>query len=413
MRGETVKRLGNSARPVTSRDMAGAFVPRPAGVLIVEGYPPASGYGGPAVSSSQLVEATRSLVDWRVVTRNDDVGKRGRLAPEATWLGDDPRIFRTNSYGTMFRELVRLRLREPPTLVVANSFFAPSTRALLLATASSRRLRPVVLPRGELDPGALAIKSRRKQVFISLLRRLGVTRRVIFGVTSELERGNVQRVLPEAQLWSIPCIPIDPRQVPFSDSPPGVPGSLRLVFNSRLDSKKCLELALAAVSRLSRDWDVRFDIYGNLDTEYGKHCRRLATRGPHPERFRWMGLRPAEEILPTLARYHAMLLPTRGENFGHAVFEALAAGTPPLIPDTTPWTAAVQAGAGLLLESLTEGALVRRLEELRTLPPDRQISMRRAARLSALNYYVGVNAQVSMSVRRLIDLAQSRASVAE
>jgi glycosyltransferase involved in cell wall biosynthesis len=41
-----------------------------------------------------------------------------------------------------------------------------------------------------------------------------------------------------------------------------------------------------------------------------------------------------------------MLLPSLSENFGHAIFEALAAGTPVIIGDQTPWRglAAQQAG---------------------------------------------------------------------
>ena len=33
----------------------------------------------------------------------------------------------------------------------------------------------------------------------------------------------------------------------------------------------------------------------------------------------------------------AFLLPTGGENFGHAIFEALSCGVPALISDRTPW----------------------------------------------------------------------------
>ena len=32
-----------------------------------------------------------------------------------------------------------------------------------------------------------------------------------------------------------------------------------------------------------------------------------------------------------------LLLPTQGENFGHAIFEAFAAGLPVIISDQTPW----------------------------------------------------------------------------
>lgn len=38
-----------------------------------------------------------------------------------------------------------------------------------------------------------------------------------------------------------------------------------------------------------------------------------------------------------MAEHDLFFLPTRGENYGHVVAEALAAGTPVLLSDTTPW----------------------------------------------------------------------------
>jgi glycosyltransferase involved in cell wall biosynthesis len=40
------------------------------------------------------------------------------------------------------------------------------------------------------------------------------------------------------------------------------------------------------------------------------------------------------------------VLPTKGENFGHAIFEAMAVGCPVLISDQTPWTNLEQKNAG-------------------------------------------------------------------
>jgi glycosyltransferase involved in cell wall biosynthesis len=39
-------------------------------------------------------------------------------------------------------------------------------------------------------------------------------------------------------------------------------------------------------------------------------------------------------------------LPTQGENFGHAIFEALSAGKPVLISNQTPWRNLTPAKAG-------------------------------------------------------------------
>ena len=47
-----------------------------------------------------------------------------------------------------------------------------------------------------------------------------------------------------------------------------------------------------------------------------------------------------------MAEYDVMLLPSLSENFGHAIFEALAAGTPVIIGDRTPWRGLASGRAG-------------------------------------------------------------------
>ena len=46
---------------------------------------------------------------------------------------------------------------------------------------------------------------------------------------------------------------------------------------------------------------------------------------------------PHEQLLQEMAQHDLFLLPTLGENFGHAIVEALHAGCPVLISDKTPW----------------------------------------------------------------------------
>src|SRR5205085_10854598 len=44
------------------------------------------------------------------------------------------------------------------------------------------------------------------------------------------------------------------------------------------------------------------------------------------------------EVQAVLADYHALILPTSGENFGHAIYECLSVGRPAIISDKTPWS---------------------------------------------------------------------------
>ena len=88
---------------------------------------------------------------------------------------------------------------------------------------------------------------------------------------------------------------------------------------------------------------------------------------------------PHEEVRKTLADYDLMLFPTLGENFGHVIFEALAAGVPVLVSDQTPWQDLDARGSGWVRPLETPQAFVDVLESAAA----RDSAARRAAAVSA------------------------------
>ncbi|WP_371394307.1 glycosyltransferase [Glycocaulis abyssi] len=54
-------------------------------------------------------------------------------------------------------------------------------------------------------------------------------------------------------------------------------------------------------------------------------------------------------VISTISKYDAFFLPSRGENFGHAIAKSLSAGTPVLISDQTPWNDVGEHNAGWAL----------------------------------------------------------------
>ena len=61
-----------------------------------------------------------------------------------------------------------------------------------------------------------------------------------------------------------------------------------------------------------------------------------------------------ENVHQALAAHDLFFLPTRGENYGHVIFEALAAGLPVLISDQTPWRNLEALGVGWDLPLMAE-----------------------------------------------------------
>ena len=48
----------------------------------------------------------------------------------------------------------------------------------------------------------------------------------------------------------------------------------------------------------------------------------------------------------TLSQYHFLFLPSKGENYGHAIIESLSLGCPVIISNNTPWRELESHGAG-------------------------------------------------------------------
>jgi glycosyltransferase involved in cell wall biosynthesis len=60
----------------------------------------------------------------------------------------------------------------------------------------------------------------------------------------------------------------------------------------------------------------------------------------------YKGFVQPDEVAITLKNYHALFLPSRGENFGHVILESFMAGRPVIISDQTPWKNLAEQKAG-------------------------------------------------------------------
>jgi glycosyltransferase involved in cell wall biosynthesis len=83
------------------------------------------------------------------------------------------------------------------------------------------------------------------------------------------------------------------------------------------------------------------------------------------------------------SRHDLFLFPTRGENFGHVIFESLAAGTPVLVSDRTPWQDLDAAGVGWVRSLDRMQDFVDVIDRFAMLPPDERLAMRRRAHAHA------------------------------
>ena len=118
-----------------------------------------------------------------------------------------------------------------------------------------------------------------------------------------------------------------------------LPDERVILFLSRIDVKKGLNLLLGAMAGLDRSWQGwRLVVVGDGDPGYVSSLKALAAAtSARLPKVEWVGPVWGEARWPYLQGADLFCLPTHSENFGIAVLEALHVGTPVLTTDQTPW----------------------------------------------------------------------------
>jgi glycosyltransferase involved in cell wall biosynthesis len=230
-----------------------------------------------------------------------------------------------------------------------NSFFnSDFTIKPLLARRLLRNVgKPVVIaPRGEFSPGALALKGRKKALFLRAATTLGLYEDTRWHASNDMEAQQIRHALGDIQQIVIaPNLGGQEAGVHARSRDAGPKSTLRVVFLSRITPKKNLEVVLKTLhyAKIS----TQLDIVGVVDDEaYWGDCRRIIAALPSDVQVSYKGVVPHDKVSAILAEHDLMFLPTLGENFGHVILESLAAGTPVLISDQTPWQQLDRLGVG-------------------------------------------------------------------
>lgn len=329
-------------------------------LTFVDYYLPGYKGGGPMRTLSNAASHFEGELCFKIVTLDRDFGDSEPYPGVETgiWntVGDAEALYLPPG-GRSFQTLRRLIASTDHDVLYLNSFFSPNftIKVLVLRRLGLIPKVPVVLaPRGELAPGALALKSGsrldflKKRLYLLFAKALGFYEDVYWQASSEHEAEHIRRQFGRAggRIIIAPDVPISLRkaQEPLQKSKKPS-GQLRIVFLSRISRKKNLSEALKMLAGLRGD--VEFHVYGpQEDPRYWRECVRLSEKLPPNIRVTYEGVVVQERVIEVLAGHDLFLLPTMDENFGHVILEALIAGCPVLISDQTPWNKLQTKGAG-------------------------------------------------------------------
>ncbi|MBY5937644.1 glycosyltransferase family 4 protein [Marinobacter nauticus] len=309
-------------------------------------YLPGYKGGGPIKTIKNLFDSTGHEVGFKLITGDRDLGDDSSY--DSVTIGDwnqvgDIPVFYARAGKVGYKEIFNEVYSRDYDLIYLNSFFSFRFSFFPLLVAKALKQKVVLGPRGEFSEGALRLKWLKKQVFINVFKLIGFHRYIVFQASSCFEEEDIRRVL--GNHVDVKIAEDIGSQEFVEEIPVRSCETLKAVFVSRISPKKNLLAALKILRTVQSP--LTYDIYGPIeDQEYWRECENVISSLPSHLEVRYKGSLDPNEVVRSLQAYDVFFFPTRGENFGHVIAEALCAGLPVVIADTTPWRGLQKHGIG-------------------------------------------------------------------
>jgi len=356
---------------------------RPVVLVCMGAFWPGSDSSGPNVSLIGLCRALGDEFEFRILARDRAFGAASAPLPTGIW---HDKGFAKVRYCEMGRfgagELGAIMRETPHDLLWLNGFF---DREFTLPALILRRLgriphKPTLLsPRGEFAAGAMGLKSAQKRLWLALTKFGGLLKDVKLHATGPHERADIA----SGCSWSNGIVDA-PNVRAMIDAPPHeiTQDAPKLVFLGRISRVKNLDYALNVLKAVKTP--LSFDIYGPIsDPGYWAECEQIIKTLPVHIKVELQGEIANEAVPDMMGGADLLFLPTKGENFGHAIFEALACNVPVLISDQTPWRNLAQDNAGWDLALASKPGFVAALENFAAMSAKQRQALQNGAKRRA------------------------------
>jgi len=281
-----------------------------------------------------------------------------------------------------------------------------------------------VFPHGMLDPyfrKAYPLKHLKKSLYW-----LGAEYRVLRDARAVLFTCEEERRLGRRVFWPYraqervvgfgtapPPVAPAPALVALHKAFPHLQGRPFLLFLGRIHEKKGCDLLLDAYAALVRDKKNEWNLVmaGPVEPAYGRVLREQAHQMGIADRVTWTGMLAGDAKWGALYAADAFVLPSHQENFGIAVAEALACGTPVLVSNKVNiWREVVAGDAGMVADDTAQGAR-ELLEGWAALDAHARARLREGAR-RCFDQHFDMQAVARDLAASLLDLCQVPAALA-
>lgn len=329
-------------------------------LISISNYLPGYKIGGPLTSVSNMIDILGDEYDFSVVTSDRDMGDSRPYPdiPADKWMKrGNHSVFYVSEGEFFFLRLIRIINKTPKDFLYLNSFFDPWFSIFLVIAKRIGLLNVpliIIAPRGEMFSEALAFKSFKKSLYLTISKIFGLYKKDIhWHATTEFEKERIiaiMKVKPEKIKVAINLVRIGneaiDRKCLFEEINQNTDiEALNVVYLARISKDKNIPFTLDVLKMVTVN--VMFDIYGPIEDKYiWDICLQKIKMLPANIKVEYRGYAKRENVRSILANYDLFFLPTFAENFGHSIVESLLVGTPVLISDRTPWRNLEKEGFG-------------------------------------------------------------------
>lgn len=310
-------------------------------LICIDWYEPGFKAGGPIRSVANIVNALKDEVEFYVLTSAYDLGETEPYPNVLTneWFDHDGIFLKYLDRELMNKGSIRRNILEiNPDMLYLNSLFSKVFTLFPLMVGRSKGIPVVIAPRGMLGEGALEIKKGKKKTFLIVSKIIGLYKKVTWHAsTVEEEKEILQNMGRKTRIKIAQNIPLGQKLKLDSILNQKKTNTVRFVFVSRIAVKKNLHLAVLAVKQLKSKYPISFHVYGNIEDQeyYDSFSNEFGEFDNISVQYK--GVINPTDLPEMYANADFLVLPTKHENYGHAIVEAWANACPVIISRNTPW----------------------------------------------------------------------------
>ncbi|HTN05241.1 glycosyltransferase [Agriterribacter sp.] len=334
--------------------------------IFTDWYEPGFKAGGPIRSCVNFAAHMKEDYEMYIFTGDRDLGDKHAYPKIETnrWIEKDGVQLFYASPGALNWESILVHIRDiKPDYIYLNNMYSRyfTVYPLLMKRLGMIKAQVVLSPRGMLKSTAVQYKPGKKKLFFQLLKLLRIPGGIVFHATDATEEADIKNLF--GNHITIKQISNFSPQQKVLQPIHKESGAVKIIFVGRVHPIKNPAFLLRCLQSVTGS--VMLTIVATIEDEgYWLECREIIESLPEAITVELQQDVPHHQVEQLINAHHLFVLPTLGENFGHAVFEALSAGRPVLISDQTPWRNLPEQHAGWDLPLSNEKDFIQVLQEV-------------------------------------------------